>query len=106
MGTELRWKEGLRSVCGFLFPLQSKGRLDLFRMPGSENTNDQLARLTGFFCLGFTLFSGAICKPLELCSSIQSSSKDRLKRQRLPSLNAGIRLSEAYLYRLSELIPR
>ena len=39
--------------------------------------------------------SAARCS--SLCRSIHSSSRDRLKRQRLPSLNAGTNPSEAYL---------
>ena len=67
---------------------------------------DQRTLPTGFFCFGLMFFSRAWDWWRELCRSIQFSSNDRLKRQRLPSLNAGIKFSDEYLYRLSGLMPR
>jgi len=43
--------------------------------------------------------------PPELCWSIQSFSRERLKRHRFPSLNAGTNPSDAYLYNVSALMP-
>src|SRR5262249_12422768 len=48
-----------------------------------------------------------ICGSISLdFSSIHWSSRDFLKRQRLPSLNAGIFCSPTYLYKVSGLTPR
>src|SRR5580658_4570971 len=49
---------------------------------------------TGFFCCGSNSASAAC---LSDCRSIHSSSRERLKRHRLPSLNAGTKPSDAYL---------
>src|SRR5271154_40190 len=64
------------------------------------------AARTGFFCLAGTSIGWAGISDADDCWSIHSSIRDFLKRQRLPSLNAGIKPSEAYLYRLSGLMPR
>ena len=73
------------------------------RTRGSPNYR---ARAAGFFCFGRMRFSAAGVAAVKLWRSIHSSSKERLKRHRFPSLNAGIKFSDAYLYRLSALIPR
>ena len=58
------------------------------------------------FALGFSSSRAAGMFPPELCWSIQSFSRERLKRHRFPSLNAGTNPSDAYLYSVSALIPR
>src|SRR5580704_16986183 len=62
---------------------------------------------TGFFWLERTAFgAGSGSAETPDCRSIHSSSRDFLKRQRLPSLKAGMNASEAYLYSVSGLMPR
>jgi len=59
----------------------------------------------GFSSTAFPVTRAGMFPP-ELCWSIQSFSRERLKRHRFPSLNAGTNPSDAYLYKVSALIPR